>query len=75
MQRTTLYTVVTVTVTTLLAVAVALLLNETFPGRRLLSALVLLPWATPSIVNGLMWKWIWPRGSPSSPPWGCRTGR
>jgi multiple sugar transport system permease protein len=61
-ERTTVYTVVTVTVTTLLAVAVALLLNEAFPGRRLLSALVLLPWATPSVVNGLMWKWIYDPG-------------
>jgi multiple sugar transport system permease protein len=50
---------VTVTVTTALATAVAVLLNEAFPGRRVLSALVLLPWATPSIVNGLMWKWIY----------------
>jgi multiple sugar transport system permease protein len=61
-QRTTVYTLVTVTVTTLLAVAVALLLNEAFPGRRLLSALILLPWATPSVVNGLMWKWIYDPG-------------
>lgn len=57
--RTTVYTVVTVVATTALAVAVALLLNETFPGRRVLSALILLPWATPSVVNGLMWKWIY----------------
>ena len=57
--RTTVYTVVTVAATTLLAMAVALLLNETFPGRRVLSALILLPWATPSVVNGLMWKWIY----------------
>lgn len=61
-HRTTVYTVVTVAATTLLAVGVALLLNETFPGRRLLSALILLPWATPSIVNGLMWKWIYDPG-------------
>jgi multiple sugar transport system permease protein len=67
-QRTTVYTVVTVAVTTVLAVAVALLLNEAFPGRRLLSALVLLPWATPSIVNGLMWKWIY------SPSYGLLNG-
>src|SRR3954466_14863668 len=57
--RTTLYTVVTVAVTTLLAIGVALLLNEKFPGQKLLNALLLLPWATPSIVNGLMWKWIY----------------
>jgi len=57
--RTTVYTVVTVAATTLLAVAVALLLNEAFPGRRILSVLILLPWAMPSVVNGLMWKWIY----------------
>lgn len=57
--RTTFYTVVTVAVTTLLAIGVALLLNEKFPGNKLLNALLLLPWATPSIVNGLMWKWIY----------------
>jgi ABC-type sugar transport system permease subunit len=57
--RTTVYTVVCVAVTTLLAVLVALLLNEVFPGQRLLSALLLVPWATPSVVNGLMWKWIY----------------
>jgi multiple sugar transport system permease protein len=48
-----------VAVTTLLAIGVALLLNEKFPGQKLLNALLLLPWATPSIVNGLMWKWIY----------------
>lgn len=57
--RTTLYTVVTVGVVTVLATGVALLLNERFPGQRLLNALLLVPWATPSIVNGLMWKWIY----------------
>jgi ABC-type sugar transport system permease subunit len=58
-SRTTVYTVVTVVVTTVLAVLVALLLNEVFPGQRLLAALLLVPWATPSVVNGLMWKWIY----------------
>jgi ABC-type sugar transport system permease subunit len=57
--RTTFYTIVTVTVTTVLAILVALLLNEAFAGQRLLSALLLVPWATPSVVNGLMWKWIY----------------
>jgi multiple sugar transport system permease protein len=57
--RTTFYTVVVVAVTTLLALLVALLLNEAFPGQRVLAALLLVPWATPSVVNGLMWKWIY----------------
>lgn len=57
--KTAIFTVVTVSLTTLFALGAALLLNETFPGRRLLSALLLVPWATPSVVNGLMWKWIY----------------
>lgn len=58
-SRTTVYTVVTVTATAVLALGVALFLNEAFRGRRFLAAMLLVPWATPSIVNGLMWKWIY----------------
>ncbi len=58
-RRTTVYTIVSVVGTTALALMFALLLNEAFPGRRLLSIILLIPWATPSIVNGLMWKWIY----------------
>lgn len=41
-----------------LGLALALLLNETFLGRGVLRSLVLLPWAMPGVVNGLMWRWI-----------------
>jgi ABC-type sugar transport system permease subunit len=58
-QRTTLYTVMVVACTTLLGLAVALLLNEAFRGRKLVAIMLLVPWATPSVVNGLMWKWIY----------------
>lgn len=58
-RRTTVYTVVTVSGTVVTALAVALLLNEITRGRRILSAILLVPWATPSVVNGLMWKWIY----------------
>ena len=57
--RTTIFTVVTVAGTTLMALVVALFLNEAFRGRRILAILLLVPWATPSVVNGLMWKWIY----------------
>ena len=39
-----------------LAMAIALILNERFMGRRLVRALILVPWAVSGIVNGLMWK-------------------
>jgi multiple sugar transport system permease protein len=38
--------------------ALALVLNETFLGRGVLRSLVLLPWAMPGVVNGLMWRTI-----------------
>jgi multiple sugar transport system permease protein len=41
-----------------LGVTLALLLNETFVGRGVLRSLVLLPWAMPGVVNGLMWRTI-----------------
>src|SRR5258708_5411611 len=42
-----------------LALLVALLLNEEFPGRRALGAILLVPWAIPYVANALMWKWIY----------------
>src|SRR6266540_3892835 len=39
--------------------AIALLLNEAFPGCGLIRTLILLPWAIPPVVNGLMWQWIY----------------
>jgi multiple sugar transport system permease protein len=41
-----------------LALAIALMLNREFVGRNLVRMLALLPWAVPSVVNGIMWKWI-----------------
>jgi ABC-type sugar transport system permease subunit len=48
-----------VTAITVLALPAALLLNETFRGRRALAALLLVPWSIPTVANGLMWKWIY----------------
>ena len=53
------FTVLVVTVVTVLGVAIALLLNQSFPGRPVLRTLILLPWAIPPVVNGLMWQWIY----------------
>ena len=57
--RTTSFTLMTVAAIMAIALAMALLLNETFRGRRVLAVMLLVPWATPSVVNGLMWKWIY----------------
>jgi multiple sugar transport system permease protein len=36
----------------------ALLLNQPFPGRGLVQALVFLPWAVPAFLSGLDWAWL-----------------
>jgi ABC-type sugar transport system permease subunit len=41
-----------------LGLAIALLLNREFWGRNVVRLVVLLPWAIPAVVNGIMWKWI-----------------
>lgn len=55
-------TVIFVGVTTSLEVAlglgIALVLNEWFRGRGLLRALVLIPWAIPTVVSSQMWRFI-----------------
>ncbi|HET7031954.1 MAG TPA: sugar ABC transporter permease [Casimicrobiaceae bacterium] len=53
------FTLLVVTSVTVLGVLIALLLNQRFPGRGILRTLILLPWAIPPVVNGLMWQWIY----------------
>ncbi len=60
--RTTSFTLMSVSAISVLALLIALLLNETFPGRRFISAMVLVPWAIPTVANGLLWKWIYDSG-------------
>jgi multiple sugar transport system permease protein len=42
-----------------LGLVAALLLNRDFPWRGLARALVIIPWALPSVVIALMWRWIY----------------
>ena len=41
-----------------LGFATALLLNRTFAWRGLARALVIVPWALPSVIIGLVWTWM-----------------
>ena len=43
----------------LLGLVTALLLNESFWWRGLARALVVVPWALPSVIIGLMWTWMY----------------
>jgi ABC-type sugar transport system permease subunit len=58
-ERTAVFTVMSVVAIALIALLAALLLNEDFRGRRILSAALLVPWAIPYVADALMWKWIY----------------
>jgi multiple sugar transport system permease protein len=58
LRITTIFVVSAVSIEIVLAIGIALMLNRPFRGRWLVRLLALLPWAIPSVVNGIMWKWI-----------------
>lgn len=57
--RTLYFTFVSVGSETVIGVLVALLLNQEFRGRVVMRALLVLPWALPTIVNAMMWRLIY----------------
>lgn len=59
LRHTLIWIVLTVPAQMLLGLATALLLNQDFPWRGLARALVIIPWALPSVVIALMWVWIY----------------
>ena len=56
---TTLFVVVSVPLEVILGLVIALLLNETFPGRTVLRATVLIPWAIPAAVSARIFQLIY----------------
>jgi multiple sugar transport system permease protein len=55
---TAIYTVAAVTGVILFGLGVALLLNSKIRTATVLKVVILLPWALPAVVSGLLWKWI-----------------
>jgi multiple sugar transport system permease protein len=53
------YTALVVSLVVVLGIGIALLLNRHFPGRGIVRTLILVPWAIPPVVNGMMWQWIY----------------
>jgi ABC-type sugar transport system permease subunit len=54
-EITLVFSVVSVFIETILGFGVALLMNQVFPGRGLVRAAILVPWAFPTIVSGQIW--------------------
>jgi len=48
----------TVLVKLVLGTLIAVMLKENFVGRSVARAMIIIPWATPFVVVGLMWKWM-----------------
>ena len=56
--RTVYMAGLTVALSTLVALAIALLLNDSFKGKTLLQVAILVPWAVAPVANGIFWKFI-----------------
>lgn len=52
------FTAITVVMTTVMAMISASVLNSSFRGSSIVKPLVLLPWAVPGVIAGVMWRWM-----------------
>jgi multiple sugar transport system permease protein len=59
LANTAYFTASSVSLELVLGFAVALLLNRNFPFRGLVRAVVLIPWAVPTVVSAKMWEWMY----------------
>ena len=59
LRHTILWIGTTIPAQLLLGLVTALLLNQDFPWRPVARALIIIPWALPSVVIALMWAWIY----------------
>nr|WP_240804366.1 sugar ABC transporter permease [Qingshengfaniella alkalisoli] len=59
LKHTVIWIGVTIPAQLLLGLVTALLLNQNFPWRPVARALIIIPWALPSVVIALMWVWIY----------------
>jgi multiple sugar transport system permease protein len=57
--NTLYFTVVSVALEIVLGLAIAMLLHRTFKGKGLMRAIVLIPWAIPTVVAAKMWEWMY----------------
>jgi len=55
---TIVFTILTVVAEIVLGIGIAVVLNKKFFGRGFVRGLMILPWAMPTVVNAVMWKWI-----------------
>ncbi|HET6872236.1 MAG TPA: sugar ABC transporter permease [Sporolactobacillaceae bacterium] len=59
---TAYFTVISTAVELVFGLFSALLLNQVFKGRVFFRVIIIIPWAMLTLVNGLLWKWIYQPG-------------
>src|SRR2546428_2893966 len=57
-RQTLMYLGPSIVIAPIVALGVALVLNQEFPGRRFVRASLLLPWAIPPVVVAAMFEWF-----------------
>lgn len=56
------FTVIATSIETVLGMLLALIMNRKFKGQGLVRAMILIPWAIPTIVSGMMWQFMFAEG-------------
>ena len=56
--RGAVYSISSIVLQIVLGVAAAVLLNQAFPGRGILRAIVMFPYVVPTVVAVILWKWL-----------------
>jgi multiple sugar transport system permease protein len=59
LKNTAYFTAVSVSLELILGLSIALLLQRSFRLKGFVRALVLIPWAIPTVVSAKMWEWIY----------------
>ncbi|MGZ4399260.1 MAG: carbohydrate ABC transporter permease [Gaiellaceae bacterium] len=57
--ETVKFTVITVLFEFVLGMVIALVVNSNFKGRGVMRAVMLIPWAIPTVISAQMWKWMY----------------
>jgi len=59
LKNTGYFTFTSVSLELILGLSIAILLNRAFRGRGMMRAIILVPWAIPTVVSARMWEWIY----------------
>ena len=57
-KNTLIFTIISVLLETLLGLMIALVMNSKFKLRGAMRAVMLIPWAIPTVVSARMWQWM-----------------